>query len=482
MEVKIGKNIMVLKKYFGDKAFYKMILAIAVPIMIQNGITNFVSLLDNIMVGSLGTEAMSGVSIVNQFVFIFNLLIFGAVSAAGIFTAQYHGIGNREGKMYTFRFKLLINIGAALLGIAVLVIFREKLISLFLHQGEAKGDLALTLSLSKKYLGIILIGLIPYAVSQVYASTMRETDQTVVPMFASIAAVLTNFILNYILIFGKLGMPALGVSGAAIATVVSRFAELLVLTVWAHKNKDKCDYLHGAFSSFRVPSGLASQIIVRGFPLMFNEVMWALALTVRNQSYSIRGLDAVAAFNIANTVVDLFSVIYIALGSAISIVVGNQLGAGAFEKAKDTSRKMVVFSILCSVVTGLILIICSGLFPMIYNTSETVKNLASYMITVSASVMPFIACANAAYFTIRSGGKVLVTILFDSVFSWVVVVPAAFVLSRFTSAGIHTIYFVCQYIEILKTFFGLLLLKKGTWIKQLVTSGDEISSAQNFSK
>lgn len=149
--------------------------------------------------------------------------------------------------MYTFRFKLLINIGAALLGIAVLVIFREKLISLFLHQGEAKGDLALTLSLSKKYLGIILIGLIPYAVSQVYASTMRETDQTVVPMFASIAAVLTNFILNYILIFGKLGMPALGVSGAAIATVVSRFAELLVLTVWAHKNKDKCDYLHGAF-------------------------------------------------------------------------------------------------------------------------------------------------------------------------------------------------------------------------------------------
>lgn len=172
---------MVLKKYFGDKAFYRMILTIAVPIMIQNGITNFVSLLDNIMVGNLGTEAMSGVSIVNQFVFIFNLLIFGAVSAAGIFTAQYHGIGNREGKMYTFRFKLLINTGAALLGIAVLVIFRERLISLFLHQGEANGDLVLTLRLSKNYLRIILIGLIPYSVSQVYASTMRETDQTVVP-------------------------------------------------------------------------------------------------------------------------------------------------------------------------------------------------------------------------------------------------------------------------------------------------------------
>ena len=154
---------MVLKKYFGDKAFYRMILTIAVPIMIQNGITNFVSLLDNIMVGNLGTEAMSGVSIVNQFVFIFNLLIFGAVSAAGIFTAQYHGIGNREGKMYTFRFKLLINTGVALLGIAVLVIFRERLISLFLHQGEANGDLVLTLRLSKNYLRIILIGLIPYS-------------------------------------------------------------------------------------------------------------------------------------------------------------------------------------------------------------------------------------------------------------------------------------------------------------------------------
>ena len=168
---------MVLKKYFGDKAFYRMILTIAVPIMIQNGITNFVSLLDNIMVGNLGTEAMSGVSIVNQFVFIFNLLIFGAVSAAGIFTAQYHGIGNREGKMYTFRFKLLINTGAALLGIAVLVIFRERLISLFLHQGEANGDLVLTLRLSKNYLRIILIGLIPYSVSLCFYDARNRPDR-----------------------------------------------------------------------------------------------------------------------------------------------------------------------------------------------------------------------------------------------------------------------------------------------------------------
>ena len=160
---------MFLKKYIGDKNFYKRVLAIAIPIMIQTGITNFVSLLDNIMVGRLGTEAMSGVSIVNQFIFIFNLLIFGAVSAAGIFTAQYHGNNDTEGERYTFRFKFLMNVIAAIIGIIAFMAFDDELISLFLHSGSAEGDLALTLECGKSYLKIMLIGLIPYALSQVYA-------------------------------------------------------------------------------------------------------------------------------------------------------------------------------------------------------------------------------------------------------------------------------------------------------------------------
>ena len=193
------------ENFFGDKRFYYRVIAIAVPIILQNGITNFVSLLDNIMVGSLGTEQMSGVSIVNQFIFIFNLLIYGAISGAGIFCVQYHGTRDQNGISHTFRFKLYLIVLLTVLSIGAIVLFGDYLISTFLSESSTSGDIVLTFSEGQAYLRIMLIGLIPYSVSQVYASTLRETEHTVVPMVASVVAVATNFVLNYILIFGKLG-------------------------------------------------------------------------------------------------------------------------------------------------------------------------------------------------------------------------------------------------------------------------------------
>lgn len=459
---------MFLKKYVGDRNFYKRVLTIAIPIMIQTGITNFVSLLDNIMVGKLGTESMSGVSIVNQFIFIFNLLIFGAVSAAGIFTAQYHGNGDDEGKKYTFRFKFLINVAAAIIGMIVFAAFDDALISLFLHSGSAEGDLALTLEYGKSYLKIMLIGLIPYALSQVYASTMRETGETIMPMTASVVAVVTNFVLNYILIFGKLGFAPLGAEGAAIATVISRFGELAILVVWAHTHKEKCSYLVGAYRSIYIPKALFISIILKGLPLMLNELFWALAITLRNQCYSTRGLDVVAAQNISSTIVNLFNVVYMAIGSSIAIIVGNELGAGKLEGAKDTARKMLAFSMTCSTALGGVMIIFSNIFPSIYNTTDDVRALAAYMIIISALTMPFCACAHSSYFTIRSGGKVLVTILFDSVYMWVLILPLSFILSRSTDMNIHLLFGICQSTEIIKAALGLAVLKKGTWVQQIV--------------
>lgn len=459
---------MKLNRFVGDRAFYRRVLAVAVPMMVQMGITNLVNLLDNIMVGRLGTESMSGVSIVNQFIFIFNLLIFGAISAAGIFTAQYHGLGDREGEKYTFRFKFLINLVAAVLGIAVFACFDEQLISLFLHTGEATGDLSKTLSEGQIYLTVMLLGLIPYAISQVYASTMRETGETIVPMLASIVAVVTNFTLNCILIFGLLGAPALGVKGAAIATVISRFAELFLLVVWGHTHTKKCGFLVGAFRSLYLPRKLFGQIAVKGLPLMANELFWALAMTLRNQCYSTRGLDVVAAQNICSTILNVFNVVYMSIGNSIAVIVGNELGAGKLEQARDTDRKMMTFSIFCATVMGALLIACSGLFPQLYNTDAHVRSLAGYMIIVSAVIMPMNAFAHSAYFTLRSGGKVLVTLLFDSVYMWSVVLPLSFVLSRFTDMSIYWLFVICQGCEIVKVIFGSILLKKGGWVRQLV--------------
>lgn len=460
--------MMKIKKFIGDKAFYRTVLAIAVPIMIQNGFTNLVNLLDNIMVGRLGTEPMSGVSIVNQFIFIFNLLIFGAISAAGIFTAQYHGSGDVKGERHTFRFKLLINVIATAAGILVFLCLDEPLIRLFLHEGGAEGDLALTLREGQRYLRVMLIGLLPYAIAQAYASTMREVGETLLPMLASVAAVVTNFVLNLILIFGLLGAPAMGVAGAALATVISRFAELAILLIWGHTHTEKCAFLKGAYRSLRIPRALMGRIALKGLPLMLNELFWAVAVTMRNQCYSTRGLDVVAAQNINTTIENLVSVVYFALGTSISIVVGNLLGAGKTEEAKDTDRKMIAFAVCCAVGMGGILMLISGVFPRLYNTGEAVHRLAGYMMIVTAVVTPFRSFAHAAYFTLRSGGKVMITLLFDSVYMWVIVIPVAAVLAHVTALDIHWLFVLCQGVEAAKFMLGMLLLRRGNWATRLI--------------
>jgi len=287
-------------------------------------------------------------------------------------------------------------------------------------------------------------------------------------MIASIVAVATNFILNYILIFGKLGAPAMGVGGAALATVISRFTEFGVLFIWGHTHLSRCSFLVGAFRSFRLPKKLFLQIAIKGLPLMANELFWALAMTLRNQCYSTRGLDVVAAQNICSTIFNVFNVVYMAIGSSIAIIVGNLLGAGKLEEAKDTARKMMTFSVTCAIGLAVLMIASSSLFPQIYNTSDSVRTLAAYMMIISALFMPFGAFAHSAYFTLRSGGKVLITLLFDSVYMWVIVLPISFVVTYFTGLDIHWLFAICQGIDILKVIFGAILLHRGSWVKQLV--------------
>ena len=220
------------KTYLGDRAFYKRLLAVAVPIMVQSGITNFVSLLDNIMVGRTGTEQMSGVAIVNQLIFVFYLCCFGGFAGAGIFTAQYYGAEDDEGVRHTFRYKLWMGLLLSLGALGIFLFFGKDLISLYL-QGQADGgDPAAALAYGSGYLNIMLLSLPAFALVQIYANTLRECGETVVPMRAGICAVFVNLVFNYLLIYGKFGFPALGVKGAAIATVLSRSGELAVVAGW----------------------------------------------------------------------------------------------------------------------------------------------------------------------------------------------------------------------------------------------------------
>lgn len=413
---------------------------------------------------------MSGVAIVNQLFFVFNICIFGGVSGAGIFSAQFFGKGDFEGQKYTFRFKLYACLLITAIACVLFHFLDEPLISLYLNDGGSVGNTRLALSYGKEYLAIMIFGLLPFAVSQTYVSTIRETGQTFVPMVSGIVAVITNLVLDYVLIFGAFGAPELGVAGAAIATVIARYTECLIVVVWAHRHLYKNPYLIGVYKGLRIPGSILADIFRKGLPLMFNEMLWAVGMAVIVQCYAVRGLEVVAAQNISSTISNLFNIVYLQLGNCISIVVGQKLGAGQLEEAKDADNKIIFFDVACCACISVIMILLGGLFPEIYKTEPGIKALAKNFIIISAMAMPLCAFSHCSYFTLRSGGKTIVTFLFDSVYTWVVMIPYAFVLSRFTTLSITMVFFLVSFTEIIKVIIGFFMIKSNVWLQNIVNS------------
>ncbi len=457
-----------LKDYIGNRRFYKLLMAVVLPIMAQNGITQFVNMIDNVMVGRLGTEQMSGVAIVNQLMFVFNLCVFGGMAGAGIFTAQFFGKKDDAGIRSTVRFKLITAIVITAVSLGIFITLGDTLVRSFLQDSDSSGDLELAFKCGMDYLKVIMLTVPLVTLTQVYASTLYETGKTLQPMVASFVAVLVNLSLNYVLIYGKLGFPELGVVGAALATLIARITECIYLVIFSHRKKNNNTYLKGVFSSLKVEKTLAKKILIKGSPLLFNELLWATGMTMLAQAYSTRGIEAVAAYNISNTISNLFGVVFISMGSAVAIMLGQQLGAGDIEGAKSTQKKLAFVSVTSSVVTALLMIALSSVFPLAYETTDNVREIASKLIIVAGLWMPLNGYVNLCYFTLRSGGKVIITFLFDSLFVWSVAVPLAIVLSRYTSLDIVTLYALCVSVDIIKCITGAIFVKSGKWAKNIV--------------
>lgn len=454
-------------KWFGNRDFYRSVMALLLPIMLQNGITSFVNMLDNIMVGRVGTVEMTAVAVTNQLMFVFNLFIFGAVSGAGIFGAQFYGKGDYTGHRDTFRFKIIC--GLILSGIAVFLFgfCDETLIGLYLKGETDPAQIAEILKYAKSYLRVMLFGLVPFAVSQCYSGSLREGGETVLPMNSGIIAVFVNLVGNYILIFGNLGAPRMGVVGAAVATVISRYVELLILAVVTGRHTDKYPFIRGAFKSLHVPRSLAGKIIVKGMPLLLNEGAWSLGLAFMSQMYSLRGTEILAADNINTTFWRLFSVAFMAVGQAVAIILGQELGANQFEKAKSDCTKLIVFAVIVSIVMGALFAAVSPFIPRLYKVSDEIRSMATVLMLLSALVMPIDAFSNSCYFAIRSGGLVWITILFDSAFVWVQVLET-FLFVRLTSIPVVFIFGIVQLSALTKCILGIILVKKGSWLRNIV--------------
>ncbi|MBR4947914.1 MAG: MATE family efflux transporter [Clostridiales bacterium] len=451
-----------------NKDLYRRLLKIAVPMMIQNGVSQIVNLLDNFMIGQVSTNALSGVGIANQMMFVFYLMTFGATAGSGIFTAQYYGKKDWEGVRITFRFKLITNLILSVLACFIFYFGATFLVSRYLQGEGDPADAAETLKIGVQYLHVMIISLIPIGICQAYAGTLRDIGQTKVPLVASACAILVNFTGNLLLIYGLLGFPALGALGAAIATVISRFVELGVLVVYVATHKEQCPFIVGAFKHFRIPGKMAREFIIRATPLLLNETMWSFGITMLNQSYSYRTLDAMAAIQIETSIYNVMMVAFVAMGEAVGILTGQILGSGKVEEAKKNAFRMIWFTVAFGTLFGIIMICVSPFFPMIFpDATVEIKNLATWLIVINGTLMPFYSFTHASYFIIRSGGKTLITMIFDSGFVWILSVPFAFVLSHYTSLPLIWMVAAVQALELIKCITGGLFVKSGIWAKDI---------------
>ncbi|HWP79412.1 MAG TPA: MATE family efflux transporter [Candidatus Acidoferrum sp.] len=458
-----------LDRLKGDRGFYRMVAMLVLPMIVQQGITFFVNLLDNIMIGALGTLPMSAVSIVNQLFFVVNLTLFGGLSGVSIFGAQFWGVKDYDGMRRTLRIKLMFGVAVTAATTLLLLTKGDALIGLWLAGDvNTPAEIAEVLHEGMAYLRIIILGLPAFMLTQVYVNTLRETGETVAPMKASLIAVLVNLVGNYLLIFGKFGFPALGAAGGAIATVAARALEALYIVRHAHRNTQKYPFIPGLYRRLHVPADLLKKVAVTGIPLLLNEALWSVGNTLINNSYSARGLPVVASVNILGTAWQFFAVVMFSMGAAVSILVGQKLGAGDIEGAKEINLKLLFAAFVLHIGVGLLLIGAAPFIPLLYKTEPAVRTLATHLLVVAGLSLPVHTLIHCAYFAIRSGGKTVVTFLFDCGFMWAVSVPLAFFLCRFTGLPVIAVYAVIQFADVAKLGIGLAMLKNGFWANNII--------------
>ncbi len=447
-----------MRSFIGDRVFYKRLFAISFPIVLQQLLTSSLQLIDNLMVGSLGELAIGSVSVVNQLYFVMILITFGALGGAGIFTAQYFGSNDIDKLRQTFRFKLIVAIVLVILSLVVFSFLGEYLIGFFTKN-------PVTISGGLDYLNIVKWSMLPWAFSIAISTTFREIGITKPLLRITIAAIITNTVLNYLLIFGHFGFPELGIAGAAYGTLASRFVEFgLMFILLVRKGKI---FNTSLTSIFKIEKFVLKAIIIMAIPLLLNEFFWSMGQTMFLQSYSTRGDNALAAMNITNAISQLVFVTFGGIGTGIAVLVGNTLGKNELDQAKDNAKKVIAFAVAFAVFTGILLFVFSFFLLDLYDISEETRWIASNNIRINAIFIPVFSFNVSMYFTLRAGGDTRSTMMMDSGYMWVIQVPAIILLSRLTNLSVISLFLIVQLLELPKSVFALSRYKKENWVRNL---------------
>ncbi len=454
-----------MKKYFGDWQFYKSTLLISLPIMAQQLVTATVTLLANVMIGSIGGTALTAVTVANRFYLLFNSTLFGICGAAGIFIAQYYGAKEKDKCQRVFNINVVWSIIIALLFMLVLFIMPQTIINLFSKTPEIVNE-------SLKYMKYAKYSFLPYGVTFTCMMALRAVGITKIQLKIGCIAVIIDVIINYLLIYGNLGFPKLGVEGAAIATTIARIVEMscYVYIVYRKKHFFKLDFS----GLFNLDKDIMKSLITKAIPLTINEILFALGLALIYKSYMRADEYLVAAVSVVDTVQNIMFIVFGGLSSAVAILIGKRLGANELDEARDNSRKLITFGAMIALTIGTIIFIAAPYIPELYNLNPDVKSVIIILLRVKSVMLVLYVVDVCIFFILRAGGDAVSTLIMDAGFLWCAGVFVSTMLSVYTALPLLIIYIIVESLDIIKLFVAFHFFKKERWIKNIAVDMDTI--------
>ncbi|MBR0368840.1 MAG: MATE family efflux transporter [Clostridia bacterium] len=452
------------KSLFGPWPFYRGALAIAVPIMLQQLIQSLVSLIDNFMVSGLGDICMSGVNVAGQMLFVFMVYINAICMAGGIFLTQFFGAKDAEGMRQAFRFKLITGLAAFIPYLLVCVVFPRQVLGLMLI-GNTQAELILDEAV--KYIRIMFFIGIPMTLSICVASSLRDMGRVKTPLLITIIATLTNTLFNWLLIYGNLGFPRLGVEGAALATVIARTVELMLfIAVYV---RSRPDFAVMPAELLKVDGALFMDILKKGALVLFCEMVWVLSETVTTALYNGRGgADVVSGMAASFSIANLYFVAFGGVYSATGVILGKTLGEGDIDKARREKTWLLSGSAVFGVGMTLFGLGTTLIVPLVYGRlSASAIDICRRMVAMMSLLMPVWLYMNTQQAVARSGGDTAMGAYTDAALTLLVMLPLVFILALCTDVGPVVLYCGVKLVDAVKLVIFHFWLKKERWLKNL---------------
>ncbi len=442
----------------------KRVLLVALPLMLQQLITVSVNLIDNLMIGTLGNDAISAVAVVNKYYMIASMAVTGLTAAGAVFVAQFFGAGNASSMKKSYSSMMTASVAVTAVFMMIGFFFMQPILCYFTNEESVIAQSVL-------YMQIVLLSYLPYAITLCLYSTIRAIGDTKTPFFCSIIPVVTNTFLNYCLIFGNFGLPQLGIRGAAIATLTARLLECVVIVfIYHHK---EYPFRSSLLSYIKVDMKITKQVLSKAAPLMTNEMLWSFGMATLFKFYATRGADVMSGFSIAGTISDLFFTLFAGMAAASTVLISTPLGADRIEEAKSNAYRLIGFSAGLAAVFGVMMYSSSLLVPVLYSrVSADAQSCAKVFIRVQSCLFWLYMATTQCYFILRAGGDMKHTLMMDSGFMWTVMIPVVGCVTYLTSATYIWIYLSAQAADFIKLIFAFHLVFKEKWAVNLTNNSD----------